>query len=403
LRVLILNHNPFESRGTYFRVRELARHLVIAGHEATIVATSERAHWRLTATEEQGVTLVRSPSLFGGPFRTGWDIWDTLRRIGYVLSNRRRWDLIHAFDCRPTVILPALALSRFHQVPLVIDWADWWGRGGAIEEREGGRLLRLLVRGPETWFEERFRTKATYTTVISDALAQRAESLGVPADRIVKLGHGSDTDSSPVSSTEHSRVALNLSPEDPVIGSIGALHPADIELLIQAFRKLRARHQNLRLIVAGNPVTTVPSEAGIISLGYLPRDRFLMVLGACDFFLLPLADNLCNRARFPGRVRDYFLAGRPVVATPVGEVAELIARHGVGLVGSMDDGEFLRAASELLEDDSRRQAMGARAREFALTEYSWANVVDQFIRVYHRALDAGAPPLAVAPFSPQEK
>ena len=79
-------------------------------------------------SELQGVRVVQFPDLLWGIGRTGWDLWDTAQRLGKVRGET--FDLVHAFDSRPVVIHPALALQR-RGVPLVMDWADWWGRGGA--------------------------------------------------------------------------------------------------------------------------------------------------------------------------------------------------------------------------------------------------------------------------------
>ncbi|MGH7447633.1 MAG: hypothetical protein ACRELT_08735, partial [Longimicrobiales bacterium] len=62
-------------------------------------------------------------------------MWNTMWRT--CMLAREQFDLIHAFDSRPVVILPALAVRGTAGAPLVLDWADWWGRGGVIGERSG--------------------------------------------------------------------------------------------------------------------------------------------------------------------------------------------------------------------------------------------------------------------------
>ncbi len=72
MRLLFLNHNV-RGRGTYVRAFQLGRELVRAGHEVTLVTTSERARWAVREEASDGVRVVEMPDLWWGPARTGWD------------------------------------------------------------------------------------------------------------------------------------------------------------------------------------------------------------------------------------------------------------------------------------------------------------------------------------------
>ena len=140
MRLLMLNHNVAFGGGTFQRAFNLAKRLAPLGHQVTLLAIDPHARLRFSAVERGGVEVVGSPDLLSGIGRTGWDPWDVARRIGYVW--RREYDLVYAFDSRPAVVAPALAYQRRHGVPLMMDWADWWGRGGAIGERRFGLINR---------------------------------------------------------------------------------------------------------------------------------------------------------------------------------------------------------------------------------------------------------------------
>ena len=186
MRMLYLNHNVSGS-GTFRRAFNLGREMVGRGHDVTVVTTSRSARVRALWTELEGVRVLEAPDLMWGPGRTGWDPYNVVRRIGVLAGTP--FDLVHAFDCRPAVIFPALAVAR-SGAALFIDWADWWGRGGTIEERSGW-VVRTFFGPIETWFEESFRTRAAGATVISTALRERCIALGVPAERVLHLPDGS--------------------------------------------------------------------------------------------------------------------------------------------------------------------------------------------------------------------
>ena len=128
MNILFLNHNKvWEStfnRGFYF-----GRALAKRGHKISLVTNSKYGFSSFKEYVQEGVNIIESPDLMYGRLRTGWDPVNVMRRILYLKSMR--FDVIHALDCRPTVIIPALYLKKYRKVPLVIDWADWWGRGGA--------------------------------------------------------------------------------------------------------------------------------------------------------------------------------------------------------------------------------------------------------------------------------
>jgi len=172
-------------KGTYWRAFHLARHLVLRGHQVTLMAMSKRRRLSLSVRVDEGVTIVESPDLLWGPLRSGWDLWEASRRIQWLRGHR--FDLVHAFEARPTVLLPALYMQDRQKTPLVMDWCDWFGRGGSVEERPN-RLVRTLLRPVETFFEEHFRTRAAGTTVICTTLYQKAVELGVPPETMFAIG-----------------------------------------------------------------------------------------------------------------------------------------------------------------------------------------------------------------------
>jgi glycosyltransferase involved in cell wall biosynthesis len=388
LRILLLNHNVFESRGTYFRVKQVARHLVLAGHAATVVTTSPQHLVRLTSAAVDGVTVVQSPSLAPGRLRSGWDPWDAGRRIVYGLSQpAQSWDVIHAFDSRPTVILPALALRRVHKIPLVLEWADWWGRGGTIEERPLNPVAKTLVRPIETFFEEHFRARADYTVVISDALGERAASLGVERNRIVKLINGCDTSQSYFDDPVMCRRKLGFPVDGAIVGFVGTMLTSDVPNVVSVLRELRSVRPDTKLMLIGPSGVAIPDLPGLVRTGFVPSDLFSLHLGACDLFILPLADTIANRGRFPSKLNTYLTSGRPIVATPVGEAASMIETHGVGLVGAVEGGHFAAACLEMLADQDRRSNLGRKARRLALGDLSWQSLIKQFIELYRQARD----------------
>lgn len=383
MRLLFLNHNVAWSGGTFFRAFQLARVLVRQGHEVTLLSISARRRWKADCLIRDGVLVVETPDLLQGSARSGWDPWDTLHRCRWLAS--RNFDLVHAFDSRPAVVLPALAVAR-RGVPLFMDWADWWGRGGTIEERAAGAGVKAVVRPIETFFEEHYRVRADGTTVISAALAERAAGLGVDRQTILRLPGGSDVDAVRPMNKTASRRRVGVGDGTLLLGHLGTLLRTDAHLLFGSFRRMRHTALDARLVLIGNTKAEVPTEKDIIRTGFVSDEDKLSWLAACDVLLLPQSDTLANRARWPSKINDYLAAGRPVVATAVGDVETWFTRADIGMVASADPGAFARAVLELARDEARRRGCGEAARRLAETELSWESIAGRLRGFYNRVL-----------------
>jgi glycosyltransferase involved in cell wall biosynthesis len=377
------------NQGTYWRAYHLGRHLARKGHNVTLMATARRGHSGVLVSRQQGMTQVESPDLFSGALRSGWDPWNTLYRINWLRGQS--FDLIHAFESRPTVIYPALYLKKQGKIPLILDWADWFGRGGSVEERPNP-LVRAALRPVETYFEEHFRTQAQGTTVICSLLREKALRLGIPTDSVFLLPNGADTDRFTLLDISAARQALNIDPEARVIGYVGTIFKRDAALMAAAFNRVAEPFKNLRLIIAGycpfdlRPLVQKPEC--VIQTGYLDDKDLNATLAACDLFWLPLSDSNANRGRFPLKFTDYLAAGRPIVATQVGDVAGIMAEERVGLTSPPEAEAFAQQTMHLLDNPGLRKELGLAARQLAETRFNWDTITEQLLVFYRSLPDA---------------
>jgi glycosyltransferase involved in cell wall biosynthesis len=374
MRILMLNHN-LKWRGTFFRAFQFSKCLARRGHRVTLVTVSPGNRLRFRSETLHGVHVLESPDLLVGRGRTGWDPYDALRRLGRVL-NAETFDLVHGFDCRPAVILPALALQRWRRIPFISDWADWWGRGGIIQERS--RPLRWVMGPVETFFEERFRPRADGITVTSRALHDRAVALGIARHRVRHLPSGADVETIRPLPKEEMRGQLGLPADVPILVYIGFIN-YDIDCMVRAFPLVRARFPDVRLLMVGqkHPITRRLCRehritAGIDEVGIVPFEGLGRYLACADLLLLPFTDKICNIGRGPIKLGDYLAAGRPIVSMPVGDLRQVFAEdEPIGLAAGDTPEEFAAAICELLSDPERGERYGRNARLLAERKYSW--------------------------------
>jgi len=166
--------------------------------------------------------------------------------------------------------------------------------------------------------------------------------------------------------------------------------------VLQAFRRLGERRPDAILCLVGDGPDRPRLERLAHELGIAKRCRFVgyqhdvgPFYSAIDVLLLPSANE-----GTPVSVIEALAAGRPVVATRVGGVPDVV-RDGVdGYVVAVGDVDQLGARlAELADDPAARDEMGSRARARMRERYAVERLVDDTDRLY-RSLLAGRLPRA---------
>jgi glycosyltransferase involved in cell wall biosynthesis len=373
MEILFLNHNPIW-KSAFHRCFQLGKPLVRKGHKVTILTNAEKEKWGWKTSEIEGVRVVESPDLFSGPLRTGWDPLNVIRRMGWareeisLRSQKKDEIIIHAFDTRPTVIHPALELKRKLGCPLVIDWGDWWGWGGAVRLRKPF-WMNFLFEPFEVFYEESFKFEADWITCISEPIRQRTCELGFPRDRITVVRNPSEL--VPMD-REGCRRELGLRPDTfYLIFSGFVLY--DVQMVLDIARLLADRVPGKAgLIITGSVLRSAWDESKLhfIQPGIVSRNKLNQYMSAADLALMPLQDHLANRARLPGKVGDYLAAGAPILMNPVGDVADY------------DASQMAEVVVGLISDRSQLRAMSERGRKLADEKFNPEVEAEKLLKIY---------------------
>jgi glycosyltransferase involved in cell wall biosynthesis len=117
---------------------------------------------------------------------------------------------------------------------------------------------------------------------------------------------------------------------------------------------------------------TAPSNVSVIGWAEA-SDLF----GAADIIL-----STSENEGMPVALIEAQLAGKPVVATDVGSVSEVIANHETGLVTNKNTGSISSAVNTLLLDSQKRKEMGKIASSRAQALFSVDRMVNAHIELY---------------------
>lgn len=382
LNIFMLTSNMI-NQGTYWRALEFAKRLVDIGHNVTIIASSQGRKKSISILKQNGITLALMPDLFQGPLRSGWDPYNTLMRISFLKRNKIQ--IIHAFESRPTVIYPSL-ISQKKGAKLVMDWSDWFGRGGSVEERPNP-IIRTTLRPIETFYEEHFRSRALATTVICSTLRDRAIKLGIQENSISLIPNGLNNSNLKYIDKLEARQRLNLGRNLLLVGYIGAIFLNDVKLMAETCNYITEKNINVKFLHLGYtnyPLKKFVKESEtVIQTGTIPQGILNDYLAACDICWLPFKNTNANNGRFPYKLSDYLTSGKPIVSTNVGDSADFIARENVGIITHDNPNDFAEKTIDLLLDYKKREWYETRAVMVSKDpKYSWEERTKQLEEVY---------------------
>jgi glycogen(starch) synthase len=195
--------------------------------------------------------------------------------------------------------------------------------------------------------------------------------------------------------------------EEPRVLCLGR-HVRDkgFDVALSAFAKLTDRFPRVRLILIGEGPARSDLEEQAAALGIANAVEFLGRVPEVSPFL-----NAATLVLMPSRWEETFglvaleaaLMARPVVATRVGALPEVVLHGRTGLVVEKEDHAALaEAMAFLLEHPETAQRMGQAARERALETFSLRRSVDAYEALYRelagrasRSVGVGAPTRSV--------
>lgn len=121
-------------------------------------------------------------------------------------------------------------------------------------------------------------------------------------------------------------------------------------------------------------------ETGSIDfVGPLPHQDAMARMARCDLFVLP-----SYTEGFPNAVVEAMALGKPIIATTVGAIPEMLDSDAGILVESRNVGQLSDALHRLISDPLLREKMGSLALERAIKNYTIDVVFDAYASLWSR-------------------
>lgn len=296
-----------------------------------------------------------------------------------------------ALEFRPSVLhttthfvngIVVRAVAEALDIPWVYEvrgqLADTWAstRGPAARHSEKYRLFQQR--------EAEVMGAADLVVTLGAAMKDNIVACGIAAEKILISPNavGGSFLSEPRSSAE-ARRELGLAEDGQYIGTVSSLVPYEgIDDLIAAFTQLAGLHPDLRLLIVGDGVS-MPAlkeqarQSGlgerVVFTGRVPKDEAVLYHQALDVFVVPRKDLEVTRSVTPLKPVEALACARPVVASDLPALREIV-RDGVNglIVPAESPAQLTKGISALLSDASSRIEMGRVGRAAVLASRTWA-------------------------------
>jgi len=325
---------------------------VLAAPGGELWAKAEASHVRTVQLERLSETIAPK------------DDWVTLRQL-VRLMKRERFTVVHTHMAKAGV-LGRLA-ARWCGVPVVVHTFHAF----AFHDHMSAVRRRVYI-----WMERSVRRLAHRYVAVSPRVAREAvETRIVPPGAIVTVPSGVELDTVPSRADPRVRRELGIHADAPLIGTVGRIVTQKAPLdFVRMCDLIRRQRPDARFVWVGDgneaegmePETRAEAQrlgVDVLFTGY--RNDAPRLAASFDVFVIPSIYEGLGRA-----LTEALAAGRPVVATAVNGVPDLVEPGATGLLAPPNDPEALaRDVLWLLDHPDAARRMGARGRQRVLETF----------------------------------
>lgn len=313
-----------------------------------------------------------------------WQIADSgqfsLRAIRAVAERLRsgQFSLLHTHDYKSN--LTGWMAARQAGIPIV----------ATVHLHTQTDFRLRLYRQLDLWVLRRF----PHIIAVARTIAEDMVVHGIPADRITVIHPALDPTQFDLNALQAAgiqrRAELGLAPEQPVITFIGRLTAQKgLDHFLSMAAQVQQAVSQARFLIIGDGVLRAQLQAqahalglgnAITFLGY--REDIPVWMAASDVVVNP-----AMREGLPSVILEALATARPVVATRVGGIPQVVRDGQTGLlVPPRDPAALARAVTWVLDHPAEAAVMGARGRELVEREFSAETMGQRTAEVYRQAL-----------------
>lgn len=227
---------------------------------------------------------------------------------------------------------------------------------------------------------------------VTDKLRDELVSLyAVSEDKIFVINNGANTDLFKPLDREQVKAELGLEGSKTYVCFVGHLAAwQGVEFLIYASPLILDKCPDVRFLVVGdgamkNKLLEITSELGLLDkfifTGRVPYESVPLYINAADICVAPFIKGRNSKIGLSAlKTYEYLACGKPIVASSIPGVKDLIELSGGGISVSPEDPEELAVAViKLILNENARALMGEKGRKYVVENHSWNGVARKIL------------------------
>ena len=394
MKVLFIHYAIKDKQG-FGRTFMLAREICSLGNKVVLLTTqpSKMFVFPFHVEYRNKVKIIAFPEILPDSFRrTGFGFFSAILKIIYIIKEHK-FDIVHSdTGHRPSAALPAFFIQFFYKVPHVMEWWDFFGRGGHFDQKS---LLKKITFGYYDIFMQKLLMKqVSGLVVLSEFLKNKAIDYKIKESIILVLNGGCDISYINYKGTNIKIKKKNKILIDSLTFCFVGMNNNEFNDIIPFIKAINLVKTRLRV----NWITTgmiipekLKKEYNITNelkeLGWQDYSDFVEILQMADVFILIQKNNIMNKARWPNKLGDYLAAGRLILTNPVGEVTRLIETYPNAFVTCRYNvNDIVEKIEYLYKRKSKILSEGKYVRKIS-EELSWRNKAIILERFYKKILN----------------
>jgi glycosyltransferase involved in cell wall biosynthesis len=362
----------FGLKGCSVHVQEIIRALIQAGHQVEVFTPRLGGK----APPDLTLSLTKLPSLPRGDLALREQAAMSLNLdLRFALERSAPFDLV--FERYSLWSFSGIEYAQAHGIPSILEV-----NAPLIEEQAAHR--GLVHRQQAKQIAQRVFRAATSIAAVSEGVANYLKQYQ-PQHQVQVIPNGVNPD----------RFPANIIPTFPssafTIGFVGSMKPwHGLSTLVEAFADCQERVQSVRLLIVGDGPERSSIEAQLTDrnlrhlahfTGNVPPTTVPGLLASMDVAVAPYP-NHPNFYFSPLKVYEYMAAGRPIIASRIGQLCHVIqdGRNGL-LYEAGDSTELANHLMQLYYQPALRSQLGVTARATVLQNHTWQHVVQKLLRL----------------------
>ncbi|MGB9675685.1 MAG: glycosyltransferase family 4 protein [Candidatus Bathyarchaeales archaeon] len=218
--------------------------------------------------------------------------------------------------------------------------------------------------------------KSEMVVVPTSFIKKYVISNGTPTAKVILIPNGAD----PEIFNPQKYAKKRVTKIEKVCAYCGRLDSwAGVNIIAKLCDAANDRKVNVKFIIIGGGEGNIPQKENVILYGEIPHEEVPSVLTTADIILVPFPNNEISHAASPIKLFEAMSMQKPVIASRVSGIEEVISDGENGFLASPENiEEWITKIEQILRSEENAMRVGQNARQIVQKKFNWNYLAIQF-------------------------